>query len=381
MNDGRPAGRGGAGLYDNGVTAPGHRWAYGGDFGETIHDGAFIADGVVFPDRTPKPVMYEHREIAAPLRLEYADGELRITNRQHYRGLEWLAAEWSLALADGGALTAPAELPDVRPGETASVPLPFELPEDGGEAWLTLRVTTAEDGAWAPRGTEVCLPQVQLRAADRVLPAPQEDPPVEVALDEDGLLVHPLLTAAPVLSLWRAPTDNDELGGAAVRWRTWGLDTLVRKVVGVRRDGGSVTVLAEYDTWAGVVRHEQVFTRVESGIRIEETAELPDRLDDVARVGSVFETVAGLDVLEWYGQGPGSPIRTGVRARPWDTTPCPSTRCSPLSAAAGERRAARRTALHAVGAGRHRTLRRAGRAAPGLRDPVPGRGPDRRRTP
>ena len=31
----KTAGRGGAGLYDNGVAAPGHRWAYGGDFGET----------------------------------------------------------------------------------------------------------------------------------------------------------------------------------------------------------------------------------------------------------------------------------------------------------------------------------------------------------
>lgn len=302
VNDGKPAGLGGAGLYDNGVAAPGHRWAYGGDFGETIHDGVFIADGVVFPDRAPKPVMYEHREIAAPVRLAYERGGLRVTNHQHFRGLDWLAAEWSLALADGGTLTAPAELPAVRPGESASVPLPFAPPEDGGEAWLTLRVTTAGDESWAPRGTEVCVPQVRLRAADPVTPVSAKGTPVEI--DEDGLLVHPLLTAAPVLSLWRAPTDNDELGGMAARWRAWGLDALVRKVVAVRREGGSVTVLAEYVTEAGSVRHEQVFTRVRGGVRVEESAELPDGLDDVARVGSVFETVAGLDVLEWYGQGP-----------------------------------------------------------------------------
>ncbi|MFI6493348.1 glycoside hydrolase family 2 TIM barrel-domain containing protein [Streptomyces sp. NPDC050564] len=330
VNDGRPAGRGGAGLYDNGVAAPGHRWAYGGDFGEAIHDGAFIADGVVFPDRTPKPVMYEHREIAAPVTLTNFHHEgPAIANRQHFRGLEWLAAEWELSLADGGTLTAAAELPDVGPGESATVPLPFALPEDAGEAWLTLRVTTADDEPWASRGTVVCLPQVRLWAApdrgddsgdhfedkdvSRDVPAAGE--PVDI--DEDGLLLHPLLTAAPVLSLWRTPTDNDELGGAAARWRAWGLHTLVRKVVAVHRDGersemgipgaegrGSVTVLAEYDTRAGTVRHEQVFTRVEGGVLVEESAELPDGLDDVARVGSVFETVPGLDVLEWYGPGP-----------------------------------------------------------------------------
>ncbi|MFF3580584.1 glycoside hydrolase family 2 TIM barrel-domain containing protein [Streptomyces mirabilis] len=302
VNDGRPAGRGGARLYDNGVAAPGHRWAYGGDFGETVHDGAFVADGVVFPDRTPKPVMFEHREIAAPVRLAYVGGELRLTNHQHFRGLEWLTAEWELSLAEGGTLTAAAELPDVRAGESVAVPMPFTLPEDGGEAWLTLRVATADVEAWAPRGTEVCVPQVRLRAATPVGSVATEDSSVEV--DEDGLLVHPLLTAAPVLSLWRTPTDNDELGGMAVRWRAWGLDALERKLVDVRREDGSVTVVAEYATPAGAVRHEQVFTRVEGGVRIEETAQLPTALDDVPRVGSVFETVAGLDVLEWYGQGP-----------------------------------------------------------------------------
>ncbi|MDQ1034984.1 beta-galactosidase [Streptomyces sp. V3I8] len=304
VNDGRPAGRGGAGLYDKGVTAPGHRWAYGGDFGEVIHDGAFIADGVVFPDRTPKPVMYEHREIAGPVRLTYEEGVLRIHNRQHFRGLEWLAAEWRLVHADGATHRAPAELPAVPPGASAQVPPPFPLPEpDAGEVWLTLRVTTADDEAWAPLGTEVCVPQVRLGAPVTGAP-PEPAPGPAVTLDEDALLVHPLLVSAPVLSLWRAPTDNDELGGMAARWHDWGLDALVRKVVDVREEGPRVVVRSEYATGAGPVRHEQVFTPVPGGVRIEESAELPAGLDDVARVGTVFETAPGLDVLDWYGQGP-----------------------------------------------------------------------------
>ncbi|MFI2203422.1 glycoside hydrolase family 2 TIM barrel-domain containing protein [Streptomyces sp. NPDC020192] len=303
VSDARPAGRAGAGLYDNGVAAPGHRWAYGGDFGETVHDGAFIADGVVFPDRTPKPALYEHREIAAPVRIACFRHEgIVLGNHQHFRGLGWLSGVWELSLADGRTLTAPAELPDLRPGETAAVPLPFELPRDGGEAWLTLRVTTAQELPWAPPGTEVCAPRVRLRAASARAEAPATDRFVSV--DGEGLLVHPLLTSAPTLSLWRAPTDNDELGGIALRWRTWGLDSLVRKAVSVRRDGAGVTVHAEYAGTAGVVRHRQVLTPVEGGIRVDEEAVLPDEFDDVARVGTVFETVPGLDLMEWFGQGP-----------------------------------------------------------------------------
>ncbi|MFD8720933.1 glycoside hydrolase family 2 TIM barrel-domain containing protein [Streptomyces sp. NPDC059629] len=303
VSDGRPVGRTGAGLYDNGVAAPGHRWAYGGDFGEALHDGAFVADGIVFPDRTPKPAMYEHREIAAPVRIRCFRHEgVVLANHQHFRGLDWLTGTWELALADGRTLTGPAVLPDLRPGETAAVPLPFAVPADGGEAWLTLRVTVTEDQAWAPAGTEVCAPQIRLRAAD----APRErvavGPAVEV--DGEGLLLHPLLTAGPTLSLWRAPTDNDELGGIAPRWRAWSLDRLVRKVVSVRREGDLVTVLAEYAGTVGVVRHRQEFSPVEGGVRVDESAELPQEFHDVARVGSVFETVAGLDLLEWFGQGP-----------------------------------------------------------------------------
>lgn len=305
VSDGRPAGRTGAGLHDNGVAAPGHRWAYGGDFGGTVHGGACVADEAVLPDRSPTPAPYEDREIAAPVRIRcYRHEGIVLANHQHFRGLTWLAAAWELSLADGRTLTGPAELPDLRPGETAAVPLPFALPADGGEAWLTLRVTTAEDEPWAPRGTEVCAPRVRLRAAALVEPGSAVSGP-PVAVDDDGLLVHPLLTAAPVLSLRRAPAEDDERGGVARRRRTWGPDALVRKVVSVRRVGEAVTVLAEYAGTAGVVRHRQEFRPVEGGVRVAESAELPAEFADVARVGSVFETVPGLDLLEWFGREPG----------------------------------------------------------------------------
>ena len=68
------------------------------------NDGVFCADGVVFPDRTPKPAMYEHREIAAPVRLRTtATGCWRATIDQHFRGLDWLAGRVvAQRLADGG---------------------------------------------------------------------------------------------------------------------------------------------------------------------------------------------------------------------------------------------------------------------------------------
>ncbi|MBA4863702.1 DUF4981 domain-containing protein [Streptomyces sp. PSKA54] len=335
LSDGRPAGPGAPNTFADGVTAPGYRWAYGGDFGDTPNDGAFCADGLVFPDRTPKPAMYEHRELAAPVRLSYEGGQLRIHNRQHFRDLSWLAGEWVLAAEEAGTRTAPAELPRVPPAGSAVVEPPAELSANHGvgEAWLTLRLTTAGDEPWAGCGTEVCTPQVRLRERPSVwLPAwaPAAVPPapgavpsasgvagspavtgpavqveVEVEVDANGLLVHPLLTSSPVLSLWRAPTDNDLLGGSAQRWQELDLDSLVRQPVSVERRAERVTVRSAYPTGASRVEHEQVFSPLpDGGLLIEETAVLPEGLTDVARVGTVLETVEGLDRMQWYGQGP-----------------------------------------------------------------------------
>jgi beta-galactosidase len=293
----------GAPGWADGVAAPGWRWAYGGDFGDEPNDGNFCADGLVFPDRTPKPAMYEHRELAAPVRLSYADGVVTVHNWQHFRDLSWLAAECRLTGADPVRVP----LPDVQPGGSAPIDLPFslditdksDLGETEGEVWLTLRVVTAGDEGWAPAGTEVCAPQVRLQAETRDLGTRaglRSGGGGAVALDDDGVLMHPLLSRGPVLSLWRAPTDNDRAQVAA-GWA--GLGALGRRVLDVRRDGRRVVVRADH---GGIATHEQEITAYEEGLLFTETVTVS--FADLPRVGVVFETVAGLDQVEWFGLGP-----------------------------------------------------------------------------
>ncbi|MGH2512452.1 MAG: glycoside hydrolase family 2 TIM barrel-domain containing protein, partial [Candidatus Limnocylindrales bacterium] len=225
------------------------RWAYGGDFGDEPNDGNFCLDGLVFPDRTPKPALWEHRHLAAPVRIS-ADGpdldagRIEITNRQDVRGLDWLACTWELATESGIVAAGSLELPDVGPGSSSVVGLPGwpSQGRPGGlpgsvEAWLTVRFTTPLELPWAPAGFEVCAAQLALSGApDTVsgivtgdaLDAQAAAGDARIELDGAGLLVHPLIAVAPTLSLWRAPTDNDRIGGMAAKWVAWGLDRLER---------------------------------------------------------------------------------------------------------------------------------------------------------
>ena len=102
------------------------------------------------------------------------------------------------------------------------------------------------------------------------------------------------MVAGPRLSLWRAPTDNDRIGGFARRWAELGLDRLERRLAGIEQQDGTVVVTADVVTGAGhVVRHVQTLTPIEGGVLVEERAVLPSELDDVPRVGSVLEVEGG----------------------------------------------------------------------------------------
>ena len=289
------------------------RWAYGGDFGDLPNDGNFCLDGLLFPDRTPKPALWEHRHIAAPVRLRatsemLARHEVELENRAEVHRLDWLTAAWDVSVDGAAAAAGDLPLPAVEPGTRAVVTVPWPaIPAGRGEAWLTVRFHLAQATGWAPAGFEVAVAQVQLRdGGAAVRTRPRRTSTASITVDEEGLLLHPLLAAPPTLSLWRAPTDNDRIGGMADRWAAWGLDRLTRQLVGVDRTAGRVVVRSVYTTGGGHrVPHRQTLTlRADGALDVEEAVTIPAALRDLARVGTVAEVVAGLETLTWFGAGP-----------------------------------------------------------------------------
>jgi beta-galactosidase len=287
------------------------RHAYGGDFGDEPNDGTFCVDGITFPDRSPKPALWEVRHLAAPVRIvsgvdEARAGRVILENRGNFRDTSWLRATWELA--DDGIATASGALPlpAIPPGARAEVDIPgFAMPPSGaGDRSLTLRFTLAEDAGWAPAGFEVGWAQVEL--ATRWSDDDGTDWTGDVQVDDAGRLVHPALAAAPELALWRAPTDNDRIGGLGERWLAWGLPALTRRLDAVERDADAVTVRSTWTTGAGIaVPHQARLSRDAAGrIRVEEAVEIPEALADLPRVGTLLTLAAGHEALAWFGRGP-----------------------------------------------------------------------------
>jgi beta-galactosidase len=292
------------------------RHAYGGDFGDTPNDGVFCVDGITFPDRSPKPAIFEHMLLASPVRARSDDaaiaaareGRVTLENRGEFRDTAWLRAAWEASVDGDVVASGDLPLPAIEPGETGEVAIPgWRLPEPGaGERWLTLRFLTAEGTEWSEAGYEIGWAQVPLDDPAPGGAAPHQGWTGDVAVDDEGYLLHSSFAAPPALSLWRAPTDNDRIGGMADRWAGWGLTALSRSLDGIERAADAVTVRATWTTAAGLeIPHTQRLTRSPDGAtRVDESVEIPDEVEDLARVGTVLELTPGHEAFEWFGRGP-----------------------------------------------------------------------------
>jgi beta-galactosidase len=281
---------------DHGIRRDGG-FAYGGDFGEPLHDGNFVADGLVFPDRTPSPGLAELKKVVEPVRITGDARGIRVENRHDFRDLSHLRLVWEGGELDVGPLPA---------GEAAELPVPA-----AAEGWLTVRAVLAADAPWAHAGHEVAWGQIELRAPGAARPGR------EIALEDavfdpqTGVLrrIGDLPLIGPRLDVWRAPTDNDEgyhgPEQLAPRWRRIGLDRMRHRTIAVARDGDRLVVRTRVAPAATDLGLEVTYVWTAG---LELTVEVtPYGEWDVPlpRMGVRFGVPAALRRVEWFGLGPG----------------------------------------------------------------------------
>ena len=300
-------------------------WAYGGDFGDVPNDANFCADGLVWPDRTPHPALYELKFLARPIRVEaLRGGRFRIRNLHRFAGLDRYRGEWELTV-DGKRLRR-GRLPalHVPPGGVQDVVL--DLPAADGERFLTFRFFRRTATDWAPAGHEVAWQQLALPSRRRrqapgfavrssakgVLEAGSVRAVVDLdlgvlsELSTDGRNV---LVDGPRLQLWRAATDNDGLrllpergGGVLQRWLELGLDRLELRLESARAGAGAVELV---HSASGLVTHRHRYRLLSSGeLVVENVVDLATGVRDVPRIGVGLSLLPGLERVTWYGRGP-----------------------------------------------------------------------------
>ena len=325
-------------------------WAYGGDFGDQPNDVNFVCDGLVWPDRTPHPGIYEFKYLAQPAKVigfDAGTGVLKIKNRQDFATLAWIRGEWELKV--GGIKVANGKLPVLRTPPQTVEPIGLKVPpvkvETGQEAFLNFRFYAATTTGWCKAGHEVGWDQVAIPVktgktarskttgrSGKPLTLNERNGIFTVGNDAFHLVVsrdaglieawrwgeHDILTSGPKLQIWRGPTDNDGIKSWPERWRPlnkWrlqGLDKLAVKTVSAkarRNKDGSITLSFEHlGTCAAsdrAVRHQHGYTVFPDGrIEVDNIFTIDKAIPDLPRLGVVLTLKPGFENLKWFGRGP-----------------------------------------------------------------------------
>ncbi|MFL1899625.1 glycoside hydrolase family 2 TIM barrel-domain containing protein [Streptomyces tauricus] len=314
---------------DHGVKDERYGFAYGGDFGEELHDGNFVCDGLLFPDRTPSPGLLEYKKVVEPVRMEGdgVEGVVRITNRYDFADLSALAFTWSYDVDGESVGTGTLTVPALAPGDSADVKLP-EPPVDvrGTETRWTVRAVLAGDTAWAPKGHVVawvqlwCAPRQSIGVTARRRPALDGrggitlGPAVFSARTGELVTVGGIDVSDLKLDVWRAPTDNDE--GAPWQpdlrhgplWRKLGLHRMQHRLEAVELSDDALTVRTRVAPAAADLALRTVYRWTSDGPRLKLTVSVTPEGDwhqvSLPRLGIRLGLTAA-DRVRWHGGGPG----------------------------------------------------------------------------
>ncbi|MFD5059819.1 MULTISPECIES: glycoside hydrolase family 2 TIM barrel-domain containing protein [unclassified Streptomyces] len=307
-------------------------FAYGGDFGEPVHDGNFVADGLVFPDRTPSPGLTEYKKVIEPVTItvDPVGRTVAVRNGHDFRDTAHLRFCWRADEAGEPVAAGELDMPPLEPGARTSLPWPGLPPGKGGERLLTVTAVLAAEEPWAGAGHEIAWGQAVIATA-AVVSRPTRSLPV--SRHGSALILGPgrfdaatgrlravgeLELDAPELDLWRAPTDNDRLGARlADQWRALGLHRLTTKLVGVDIGGTGLTVTtrvapAGTDAAMRTTYHWSTDgTSLQLHLTVAPEGEWPC---PVPRIGLRTGLPGWIDTVDWYGAGPGEAYRDTTAA-------------------------------------------------------------------
>ena len=141
------------------------RYFYGGDFSDFPNSSICCIDGLVYPDRTPRPGYFDMKRVYQQYSAAYnGDGSVTVTSRRRFTTLDDTAIHWTLSesgktVSEGttAALSTPAQ-----GSTTVKLFDPADF-ESLSSCLLTLSFVSTTDTPWAEKGFETGFEQFVLK--------------------------------------------------------------------------------------------------------------------------------------------------------------------------------------------------------------------------
>ncbi|MBR8534265.1 DUF4981 domain-containing protein [Carboxylicivirga sediminis] len=313
-------------------------WAYGGDYGpEGIpSDRNFCMNGLVNPDRTLHPSIYEVKKVYQNIAFEavsFSSNTIRIRNKYEATTLDRFELNWEL-LENGQVVSSgQSKLDAIAPGMEQVVPIYLNgwKKKDGAEYLLNASAVLKKDWGLVKAGT--VLASEQFKLGDKYKPQLKESQiPVQVYQSDESYVVggdlflaqfdiesgtlysyaykkQELLAEPLQPAFWKAPNDNDHGFNMVKELGVWRHVMDNAKVVDSRLSRiGNLEAEVFFRIFLPDVNSHINLSYIVSGngqIVVNYAFELGQKpLPMLPRIGLKLALQPAYQHLEWYGRGP-----------------------------------------------------------------------------
>ncbi|AWX43714.1 Beta-galactosidase [Flagellimonas maritima] len=316
-------------------------YAYGGDMGDTkINDKNFCLNGIVNPDRTPQPALWECKKIFQPIEvtdINIGEGIIQIHNHHNFTNLNAFELIWEVQ--EDGVTIQSGKVDDlnIKPKNTREIKLPISKPEPKANVEYFLKVSFTLKGAapWASKGHEVAWEQFKLpyeielqnRAIEKTTTLHVNETDTNITLSTDAFSVSlnqntgelvsytykgsVLIIGGMIPHFWRPTTDNDRGGGRTPeKLSIWKKASEARELISFRTkkiDDRHYSISISYQIAASKMKLDleyNIFSdgtiSIENSCKVKKDANLPM----LPKYGMQVQVTKDLDRFQWYGKGP-----------------------------------------------------------------------------
>ncbi|MDD7915338.1 glycoside hydrolase family 2 TIM barrel-domain containing protein [Polaribacter ponticola] len=318
-------------------------YAYGGDYGKNMPtDNTFLNNGIVFPDRTPQPALYEvkkaHEFINFKEKGINRHNELRVLVENLYDFTDLDQFNFTAEIKADGNVLKTITIKDVsvepQTGKIARISLSDVDYQENTEYFVEISATTKKAWGILPKGFEVAHEQIALsRKFRKEITEIKEKESLKIEKSTENIVVsnsnvkvvfnkekgqitsyifngNELLKDGngPKPNFWRAPTDNDfgsQMQAKNIEWKKASIFMKVAKLSSAENKDGSVSIYVTYNLPGIETTFDSHYHILGNGVvKIDNTLHETTYKADLPRLGMRLQLPKKYEIMTYFGRGP-----------------------------------------------------------------------------
>lgn len=318
-------------------------YAYGGDYGVNMPtDNTFLNNGIVFPDRTPKPALYEVKKAHEFINFKHKGinkhNELRVLIENLYDFTNLNQFDFTSHIKADGKIVKTIVLEDIavqtHTGKLVLIPLKDISFKENTEYFMEISATTKINWGILPIGFEVAHEQIALPSKFKKAKTNITSHSKLSVTNSKGIITisnthfsvifnkhegritsyyyndKELLKGGkgPKPNFWRAVTDNDFGNGMVkknIGWKIASNDSKVTDIHITESTNGSILMTVIYTLPAVETTFVSVYTIYSNGVvQIDNTLNTTTYKGDIPRIGMRLQLPKTYNNLSFFGRGP-----------------------------------------------------------------------------